>query len=291
MAQHPLREGLCGQLMLALYGSGRQSEALEVFRELRDRLDRELGLVPGGSLHELQRAILNGEPALPRATPELPRAGRGETPPRAVLGFSAACALGPTGRPSRRGCRRSARRHLAGLRPQLWQRQRGDRELGTGRRSLRPHRHRARRWRRARTRSLERRVPLDEQRARRHRLAGRQCEPDGRLDPGRAKPRGSRVRQWAALGRQRRRRRHGLRDRSERKQGGAYPSVSNSQLGLAARDSRIWVANSVDGTLSTIDTRSGSVVRTIRSGRCLRRSRLRTRRCGWRSRDRARWPS
>ena len=91
MAQHPLREGLCGQLMLALYGSGRQSEALEVFRELRDRLDRELGLVPGRRLHELQRAILNGEPALPRATHELPRPSRRDDATCAVLHFSSAC--------------------------------------------------------------------------------------------------------------------------------------------------------------------------------------------------------
>lgn len=58
VAVHPFREQLRRQLMLALYGSGRQAEALESFREIRRLLDEELGLEPGEPLKSLQKAIL-----------------------------------------------------------------------------------------------------------------------------------------------------------------------------------------------------------------------------------------
>jgi YVTN family beta-propeller protein len=62
--QHPLRERVRAQLMLALYRAGRQSEALEVYRDGRRRLTEELGLDPGPALQELERAILTQDPAL-----------------------------------------------------------------------------------------------------------------------------------------------------------------------------------------------------------------------------------
>jgi DNA-binding SARP family transcriptional activator len=77
VARHPLRERLRGQLMLALYRSGRQAEALEAYHNTRRSLQTELGIEPSRALHELERAILSQEPALDvrPAVAEL-RAGR-----------------------------------------------------------------------------------------------------------------------------------------------------------------------------------------------------------------------
>src|SRR5437868_6932691 len=62
--EHPLREGLRGQLMLALYRSGRQAEALETCQSGRRLLIEELGLEPGEALKKLERAILAHDPSL-----------------------------------------------------------------------------------------------------------------------------------------------------------------------------------------------------------------------------------
>jgi DNA-binding SARP family transcriptional activator/pimeloyl-ACP methyl ester carboxylesterase len=66
VVRHPLRERLRAQLMLALYRSGRQAEALEVYRDARRALTGELGIEPGRELQELQHAILRHDPALDR---------------------------------------------------------------------------------------------------------------------------------------------------------------------------------------------------------------------------------
>jgi DNA-binding SARP family transcriptional activator len=62
--EHPLRERLRAALMHALYGSGRQAEALEVYRETRRTFVNELGIDPSPALQELERAMLRHDPAL-----------------------------------------------------------------------------------------------------------------------------------------------------------------------------------------------------------------------------------
>jgi len=64
VAQHPLRERLRGLLMLALYRSGRQSEALACYQEGWRVLRAELGVEPGPELKDLQQKILHADPSL-----------------------------------------------------------------------------------------------------------------------------------------------------------------------------------------------------------------------------------
>jgi predicted ATPase/DNA-binding SARP family transcriptional activator len=73
--EHPFRERLRAQLMLALYRSGRQAEALDAYQETRRTLVDELGIEPGKKLRQLEVAILRGDPtldALPEARSNLP---------------------------------------------------------------------------------------------------------------------------------------------------------------------------------------------------------------------------
>jgi DNA-binding SARP family transcriptional activator len=62
--EHPLREGLRGQLMLALYRGGRQADALAAYQEARRTLVEECGIEPSAVLQQLQRGILGQDPAL-----------------------------------------------------------------------------------------------------------------------------------------------------------------------------------------------------------------------------------
>src|SRR5262249_26314567 len=64
VGRHPLRERFRGQLILALYRSGRQAEALAAYRNCRSLLVGELGIEPSRSLHDLEAAILRQDPSL-----------------------------------------------------------------------------------------------------------------------------------------------------------------------------------------------------------------------------------
>jgi DNA-binding SARP family transcriptional activator len=75
VAELPLRERLRGHLLLALYRSGRQSEALAVYQEARRVLVEEFGIEPTRALQELEKKVLLQDPSL-----DLPRAARQERP-------------------------------------------------------------------------------------------------------------------------------------------------------------------------------------------------------------------
>jgi YVTN family beta-propeller protein len=71
-AEHPYQERLAAQLMLALYRSGRQADALALYRSVRRRLNDELGLEPGQELRELEGRILRQDPTLALPPPPQP---------------------------------------------------------------------------------------------------------------------------------------------------------------------------------------------------------------------------
>ena len=79
---HPLRERLAGQLMLALYRSGRQADALAAYRDARATLVDELGLEPSEELSALQRRILVHDPGLDHT-----RTGRRAELPASLTSF------------------------------------------------------------------------------------------------------------------------------------------------------------------------------------------------------------
>jgi DNA-binding SARP family transcriptional activator len=83
VAEQPLRERPRGYLMTALYRSGRQAEALDAYQEARRVLVEELGIEPGPTLQELERAILQQDRALDVPATAVP--GPGKTGERSIL--------------------------------------------------------------------------------------------------------------------------------------------------------------------------------------------------------------
>ncbi|MBT8206735.1 MAG: hypothetical protein KJO18_00560, partial [Acidimicrobiia bacterium] len=97
VSENPFRERFHHQLMVALYRSGRQAEALRVFANARRTLVDELGIEPGAELRDLERRILDQDPTLDHSV-EAPRVGE----QHAVLEVPLVDA-GISGRAARRG--------------------------------------------------------------------------------------------------------------------------------------------------------------------------------------------
>jgi DNA-binding SARP family transcriptional activator/tetratricopeptide (TPR) repeat protein len=92
--QHPYREDLCQQLMVALYRTGRQAEALAAYHSLRGVLADDLGIDPGSALRDLEAAILRQDPAIDGPAPVRPGAPGGAVP---ATGSSRRADLRPAG--------------------------------------------------------------------------------------------------------------------------------------------------------------------------------------------------
>ena len=81
VAETPLSEAFQARLMLALYRSGRQADALAAYHTARETLDRELGVEPGPELEAMQRAVLQHDPALDVAIADGPPIPAGQRAP------------------------------------------------------------------------------------------------------------------------------------------------------------------------------------------------------------------
>ncbi|MEU6948606.1 BTAD domain-containing putative transcriptional regulator [Streptomyces sp. NPDC046316] len=95
--RHPLRERLRAVQLRALYRSGRQSEALAAYEDLRTRLADDLGLDPSPELVALQRAILRQDPALDAAAVTGAEAAPGAAAPTAEVSSGTGAPSAPEG--------------------------------------------------------------------------------------------------------------------------------------------------------------------------------------------------
>lgn len=89
VSEHPYREAFRRQLMLALYRSGRQADALAAYRSARASLVEELGVEPGRDLRELEAAMLRQDPALAAPATGVRRSPRGRRDALLAIGLTA----------------------------------------------------------------------------------------------------------------------------------------------------------------------------------------------------------
>ena len=208
VADHPLRERLRADLMLALYRGGRKADALRVYEEARRMLAEELGLEPSESLRRLHSAVLADDPALAapeRVPPTSDTPGRARSPLPLVHPSQQDVARRRRGLAARRGARGGAshsdtRSNLCRdrlSRAELAGRDRPRDESGRGRDSGR---------RQTGERHLRPRAPLGCESRRRHGLPRRSEGRAGREDdPNGDGARGARSRSRRGLGDRRRR--------------------------------------------------------------------------------------
>jgi predicted ATPase/DNA-binding winged helix-turn-helix (wHTH) protein len=117
--EHPYRERLRGQLMLALYRSGRQAEALEAFRDARRVLVDALGIEPSLELRDLHDAILAQHASLMSAAQSVQRRGTAVRGGARALGTAPRTHQGPTNLPPRPRALVGRARELSELRELL----------------------------------------------------------------------------------------------------------------------------------------------------------------------------
>ena len=251
--EHPWRERLLGQLMVALYQDGRQERALDVYRQAKQNLARELGLEPSPRLAELERQILAHDPALGR--PPKPAPSRQRT---RLFRYVIAAAVGRGDRNGDRGsapfdairCSHSA----AGV---------GDAPRCV-RRLVAKDRGRIDTCRRADCAGIWVRLAMG---GRPERRPDSEDRPPQRLSDRSnrcARPTElSGCRRERALGRERGRRlRHPDRSSDGPSDPGPRLGGANSSA-LLFVDHALWVADQADHSLVEMDPRSGSILHTI----------------------------
>lgn len=91
--EHPLREGLWGLLMLALYRSGRQAEALRAYAGLKQRLGEELGIEPSRELAALEHQMLMQDPSVDAPRRLAPKVARPRSHWAPIAGATVAVAV------------------------------------------------------------------------------------------------------------------------------------------------------------------------------------------------------
>ncbi|MBA3374870.1 MAG: BMP family ABC transporter substrate-binding protein, partial [Actinobacteria bacterium] len=94
VGQNPYRERFVGQLMLALYRSGRAAGALQVYEKTRGALDEDLGLQPSAELQQLSGQIVRQEPQLRRPRAAVRRVAEGPVPVQRARRLSGLAAMG-----------------------------------------------------------------------------------------------------------------------------------------------------------------------------------------------------